>query len=112
LERAMVVDITTAAPADRSEESGTVILRLNGELDLAGREAIETPILASILFSWAVMFDLEKLTFCDSSGLAMFVTANRRAEEVGTTVSLRNLQPAVRRVFAISGVDQVVRIVE
>jgi anti-sigma B factor antagonist len=107
----MVLDITTTA-ADASEQSGTVILSLSGELDIAGREAVETAVLAAILFSWAVAFDLTDLTFCDSSGLSMFVAANERAQDIGTTITLRNLRPAVRRVFAISGVDQVVRIIE
>jgi anti-sigma B factor antagonist len=97
---------------DVSQETGTLILRLCGELDTASRELVEPAVLAAIPTAYAVTLDLRDLAFCDSSGLAMFVAASEKANAEGTVLTVRNLEPTVRRVFEISGVDQVIDITE
>lgn len=59
-----------------------------------------------------MILDLGDLKFCDSSGVALFVAANEKAKAVGTTLKLGNLNPAVSRVFGITGIDRVLDITE
>jgi len=94
------------ASIDVSVDAGTLVLRLCGELDLASRGDIEPPVLAAIATAPCVILDLTDLTFCDSNGITMFVTAHEKAEAQGATLAFRNLYAAVARVFAMSGVDQ------
>jgi anti-sigma B factor antagonist len=95
-----------------TDEPGTLILRICGRLDLVSRDVIETIILAAIANIGAVVLDLAALTFCDSSGIGMFVRANERADESGCTLTFTNLRPVVQRTFALSGIDRVVQLVD
>ncbi len=87
-------------------------MRLGGELDRASREIVEPAVLAAIPTAYTVILDLGDLKFCDSSGVALFVAANEKAKAVGTTLKLGNLNPAVSRVFGITGIDRVLDITE
>jgi anti-anti-sigma factor len=60
----------------------------------------------------AVIIDLHNLSFCDSCGLATFVTTKHEADARGTDLLISDLRPGVRRLFAISGIDRVVRLAE
>ena len=108
----MATAFQAGAWVDVSQETGTLILRVCGELDIASRALIEPAVLAAIPTAYAVTLDLRDLEFCDSSGLAMFVAAHERAKAEGTVLTVRNLEPPVRRVFELSGVDQVIDITE
>jgi anti-sigma B factor antagonist len=108
----MTTAFERAAWVDVSQDTGTLILRLCGELDVASRDVIEPAVLAAIPTAYTVILDLSDLTFCDSSGLTMFLAAKEMAEAEGTTLRLRNPRPNVARVLEISGVDQVLDIRE
>jgi anti-anti-sigma factor len=76
------------------------VIRLAGELDLASVEATKvgiTPYLNAA--PEQLTFDLEKLTFMDSSGIALLVQI---AKDV-PRVSLIHVTPIVRRVLEITG---------
>ena len=76
------------------------VIRLSGELDLASVEATNAGIAQYLDASTEhVTFDLEKLTFMDSSGIALLV---RISNSVGR-VSLTHVPPIVYRVLEITG---------
>jgi anti-anti-sigma factor len=102
----------SSASVEVSQETGTLILRLHGELDAESRRVIEPAVLAAIPSAYAVVLDLRDLRFCDSTGVAMFVAAHEKAKAEGTTLTLDNLQPSVARVLSVSGVDKVLHIAE
>jgi anti-anti-sigma factor len=59
-----------------------------------------------VLMEWQlgpVTVDLSALTFMDSSGLAVFDRALKRAARFGTTLTVRGVQPSQRRLFDIVG---------
>jgi len=93
-----------------SQEPGTLILRLCGELDEASRDLIEPAVMAAIPTAYAVVLDLRDLTFCSSSGLAMFAAADQKAQAAGTTLTLVNAQTNVSRVLEITGMDKALTI--
>jgi anti-sigma B factor antagonist len=95
-----------------SERGATLVLRIGGELDGAARSSIEPAVAAAISSAGSVVFDLGELTFCDSSGLAMFVRAHERAQAKGTALAMRNPRPSVRRVFDITGLDSLIPLAE
>jgi anti-sigma B factor antagonist len=89
----------------RTEEAGTPVLAVTGEVDLssAGRFAQE---LASLIADegGTARVDLSAVTFIDSSGVRELLAANRKAEASGTQLLLANPSAACRRVLEISGV--------
>jgi anti-sigma B factor antagonist len=100
----------STAWVDVSQEPGTLVLHLGGELDMASRDVIESAVMAAIPSAYKVVLDLSDLTFCDSSGIAMFVAASEKARAEGVQLTLENLQPRVAHVFEVTGVGPLLEI--
>ncbi len=82
------------------DDSSAPIIHLAGELDLASVEATKAGIAPYLAATpTRVTFDLEKLTFMDSSGIAMLVEISN---DVGQ-VSLVHVTPVVHRVLEATG---------
>ena len=89
----MVVTVTADDPM-------APVIALAGELDLASVEATRsgiTPLLAK--HPTRVTFDLEKLTFMDSSGIALLVQISNDVDQV----TLIHVAPIVHRVLEATG---------
>lgn len=94
------------------DSAGNTVLRICGELDTASRASVEPSVLTAISSNESVTIDLGELTFCDSSGIAMFIAADELARAEGTTLAIRQVLPNVRRVFEITKIDSVITITE
>jgi len=81
-----------------------VIVRLTGELDLAGAPSLRDCLVA--LVADDIVIDMTGLTFLDCSGISVLVEAHKRAVQHGRTVVLRRPQGIVARVLDLSGVDE------
>ena len=93
-----------SAWVDHSAEPEHLVVHLRGELDLAACRTIEPAVMGAIETCPSVALDLSALTFCDSSGIAMFLRAYTCARTTGTILELRGIRPSVARVFALAGV--------
>ena len=88
---------------DPYDIDGTRFIRVAGELDGA-----TAPLLAEVLEQCngtPACVDLGAVTFLDSSGVAVIVDAHKRAAESATDFRVTNAAPNVRRVFTITGLD-------
>jgi anti-sigma B factor antagonist len=78
--------------------------RVCGELDISGRECVESALLAAIAGAGTdIVVDLGELTFCDSTGLSLFIIVSNQARARGSALSFANVPPLVRRLFTIAG---------
>jgi anti-sigma B factor antagonist len=111
-ENDVTTDWQSSASVEATDAPDGLVLRLSGELDAASRDLVEPAVMAAIASAAAVTLDLGALSFCDSRGLSMFIAAKEKAEAEGTALALRNLQPHVRHVFEISGIDRVLDIAD
>lgn len=81
--------------------------RLTGEVDFTSTGPVQSTLAAMILpGGGTVLVDLTAVTFIDSTGLGALVQANRIARERDTRLLLVT-SPAVRRLLAVTGLDQV-----
>ena len=88
-----------------------VTIQLHGELDMAtaprlGRvldEALDT-------MPDAVRLDLSELTFVDSTGIRVLITACRRAKDQNCSVILHAPREHVLRTLKLTGVDRLIDI--
>ncbi|MGD0313227.1 MAG: STAS domain-containing protein [Acidimicrobiales bacterium] len=84
----------------KTDDAHELVIGLAGELDLASVEATRAGIKSFLTDQPArVTFDLEKLTFMDSSGIAMLVQISNDVEHV----TLVNVAPIVHRVLEATG---------
>jgi len=92
-----------------TEQRGdVVVVAVDGELDMATAPQLQDQI--TDLLDRGVtrlVFDLTELSFCDSTGLSVFVRAKNSGEEAGGIVRLAAPQRGVRRILEVSGLVEV-----
>ena len=59
-----------------------------------------------------LILDLENLTFMDSSGIGVLLGRLRTLQARGGTLSVKNMQPSVEKLFRLSGLQRVIGIEE
>jgi anti-anti-sigma factor len=90
-----------------SEERDTAIVALEGEIDLASVPEAERLIAAAEAGSpGRLVIDLREVTFMDSSGLRVLLTANRRAGEAGRGFALVRGGDTVNRLLDVTGLSE------
>lgn len=86
---------------------GHAVLVLGGELDVVTTAALRVQIMKVLTgITEPVIVDLSGVTFCDASGLALLVGAQRRANLDGRTVVLAGPCPQVSKLLHITGLDR------
>ena len=90
------------------QSGGAAVFRLAGELDLATVDTVRAAVEESCRSGARVVLDLSEVGFCDSTGLGMIVGLYRRAATAGGDLQLCALQPRIRNLLEVSGVDRVI----
>ena len=58
----------------------------------------------------SIIFDFEKTSFMDSSGIGLIMGRHRSMESIGGEVIVRNPPQHIRRVMRLSGMERIARI--
>jgi anti-sigma B factor antagonist len=82
-----------------------VVLTLAGELTLATAPVLQKRLDHAMRGKAAVVIDLSRLRFIDSSGLGMLVAAERQLRDSGGQLVLVRGPQAVHRPFELTGLD-------
>jgi anti-sigma B factor antagonist len=94
--------VTISQQADRAR------VEVRGELDVATGPALSDAVSALTGDGLAgIVIDLDGVTFVDSRGLSALLESFREATDRDMTLRVVNLQPAVAKLFRITGVDAV-----
>ncbi len=56
------------------------------------------------------ILDFRDVSFMDSSGIAIVISAVRRMREIGGKLMLQNVQPQPMKVFCAAGIEQIAEI--
>jgi anti-sigma B factor antagonist len=93
---------------EETEEEGTVILAVTGEVDLASAPELRQRLLALAgRGSHRVVVDLTSVSFIDSTGLGVLVSALKRFRSEGGDLRLAVDRPQIAKVLEITGLDTV-----
>lgn len=90
---------------DVRREGDTVVVALQGELDLYNAQAIRDALSAASNDSKRVVVDLEAVTFVDSTAMGLLIEARSRLEDRSAFV-LAAPRMETRRALAVSGLDR------
>ena len=93
------------APAFAVEPRADGSIRVAGELDMSRVESVERVLTPLVAADSVVVVDLSELTFCDSSAIRLLFQLYRRAVECGGELQLVGAPAAIRKVFAIAALD-------
>jgi len=93
----------------QSEQRGdVVVISVAGELDMATAPLLQTPIDELLAQGQhRLIFDLAEVSFCDSTGLSVFVRAKNNCDGADGEVRLAAPQRGVLRILEVSGLVEV-----
>jgi stage II sporulation protein AA (anti-sigma F factor antagonist) len=94
---------------DVSHLDGHALLAIRGEIDLATATAFGAAIDQGIQQAGMVILDFTGVTFMDSSGLNVLVSAAGQGTR-SDAVRIRNAPISIHRLLSITGLDEVIRI--
>ena len=90
---------------------GKLVFSLTGEIDSATSEDFYAEVKAAYLHdNKDVEFDCTLLTFIDSTMLGTFVKLFKELKADGNKLSLKNVQPRIRKLFEICSLDRLMEI--
>jgi anti-sigma B factor antagonist len=87
-------------------EGGTV-LRIHGELDISTADQLRRAAGPHLGAGGRLVLDLSRVTFCDSTGLAVLVGFHKRLAASGGGLELYAPVPRVQHLLAITGLNRV-----
>jgi anti-sigma B factor antagonist len=88
---------------------GVPVVAAPGEIDMTNVPGLRTALLeASALGHGTFMVDMSQTQFCDSAGMRALIGAHKQSLADGGEMLLVVQATAVRRVFAITGVDRLI----
>ncbi len=95
---------------DVYDDADGCAIRLAGELDAAAAPALDHELNRALDGGAAVVLDLARLTFIDSTGVKCLVRAARAAQG-SDRLSAVGLQGEARRIFRLTGLDAILPLV-
>jgi anti-sigma B factor antagonist len=102
-------ELPTACPMPREDLPN--VLPLQGEIDLHVSPNIAASLNTMIEKKPSpVIVDLARVSYIDSSGLAVLIEAMQKVQQYGGKFALAGLQEPVRLVFEIARLDQVFQV--
>src|SRR3954464_13467251 len=92
------------------QRADVVVVSVAGELDMATAPRLQDQITDLLEKGRTrLVFDLAEVSFCDSTGLSVFVRAKNSTDEAGGVVRLAAPQRGVLRILEVSGLVEVLR---
>ena len=88
------------------QEGSCYIIRLIGELDVAGAGAVEMALVqAETTTATRILLDIDELSFIDSSGLEALMRAKRRADNSGARLRMTRGTGHVADMLRLTALD-------
>jgi anti-sigma B factor antagonist len=88
---------------------GVPVVATPEEIDISNAEALRSALIRSVPNGHgALVVDMTRTRFCDSSGLHVLIAAHKRAQAEGRELLLVIPSTTVLRVFALTGMDRVI----
>jgi anti-sigma B factor antagonist len=88
-----------------TSDAEVAVLELEGELDISTLPSLQARLLEVVARNRCVVLDCMGLTFIDSSGMRLLLSALREVGRDGCLV-LACANPTVLRLFAVTGMDR------
>jgi anti-anti-sigma factor len=90
-------------------EENEIVILLRGEVDFATAPDLQAAVSAAICAEpppTTIILDLSGITLLDSIGIGAVVTAHRICEQAGVRLAAPNPSPVVARLFAVTGLRE------
>jgi stage II sporulation protein AA (anti-sigma F factor antagonist) len=98
---------------DIKSEDGSAVAVISGEIDHHNAAELRSKLDKFIISTQPrrLIIDFRNISFMDSSGIGLIMGRHKLLKECGGNLIIKNPQPYIRRVFKLSGIERLVRIV-
>lgn len=95
---------------DYERRRDAVIVKVTGELDHCNAAGIQRELDDMIADPGVrrLVLDLKGMTFMDSSGIGVILGRYRTLAARGGAVAVKNMNPHVKKIFILSGMNQII----
>lgn len=91
-------------------ENDSWIIQIEGELDVSCAKNFKNEVESSLEKKFSdVKIDMEKLSYIDSTGVGVIVGIMKTLRRSGKDIVLLNAKDNIKKIFKITGIDQIVR---
>ncbi len=99
---------------DYEADENTLKIFLSGEIDHHRATAVRTCTdeLIERFAPKKTILDFGKVTFCDSSGIAIVLSRYKKMQQFGGTVELCNLPKQAETIFRLANIEKLVKIIQ
>lgn len=85
------------------------VFSLNGELDLSTANKLKDDLYKSVEEKLSdVVIDMTNLEYIDSTGIGVLVGLMKKLRTQGKDIKISNAKDNVKRIFKITGIDQII----
>lgn len=89
-------------------QAGFLVVAVSGEIDLSTADALRDRLAELGRDGADLVVDFAGVRFCDATGLGSLVAARNRLSPGGARIRLAGVRPAQRRLFGVTGLDQLI----
>ena len=89
-----------------SQENGTLLAKLDGELDTAAVAQVEVDFQPLMEADQDIVLDCGNLTYISSSGLRLFLSILKNQKAKDKSVRIVNMSEDLLRIFSMTGFDK------
>jgi anti-sigma B factor antagonist len=96
------------------ERDDVCVISMRGELDLLSAPSLRDLLATAFAQNQPqrLVLDLKELIYLDSTGLSVFVTAQKRAAVAGVELSLADPNPSIRHLLQITALDRTFTVID
>ena len=95
-----------------NNEDAELVLSIGGEIDGLNVGEFEEAVMGAVERTDDLILDLKDLEYVSSAGLRVFIMAQKRIEQAGHTMAIRNVSEDVLGIFTVTGFVKLLNIEE
>ncbi|MEG0250934.1 MAG: STAS domain-containing protein [Peptostreptococcus sp.] len=96
--------------SDYKNDSNSWIVEISGELDVSCADDLKKELDGNIDNKFSnVKIDMSDLQYIDSTGIGVIVGAMKKLRKGKKDISILNAKDNVKKIFKITGLDQIIR---
>ncbi|CAK7034336.1 MAG: Anti-sigma-B factor antagonist [Peptostreptococcus russellii] len=96
--------------SDYKNDSNSWIVKISGELDVSCADDLKKELDSNIDNKLSnVKIDMSNLQYIDSTGIGVIIGAMKKLRKEKKDISILNAKDNVKKIFKITGLDQIIR---
>lgn len=96
---------------DYNEQNQTLVVTVEGEVDVSNVKELKQKLEENILkYRPDIILDCEQLSYIDSTGLGVLISALKKAQNYGKEIKIVQLKPYLFKIFELTGLDKIFEI--